>query len=71
MYTTIQEKFEKIVADNNLSEEAVTVRAKPLTPEEAIGNPEGDDFPILKGKERMMQAEFRGSFGQAFTDMYG
>ncbi|NOQ33978.1 MAG: hypothetical protein GQ567_07305 [Methanosarcinales archaeon] len=71
MYTTIREKFEKIVADNNLSEEAVTVRAKTLTPEEAIGNPEGDDFPILKGKERMMQAEFRGSFGQAFTDMYG
>jgi len=71
MYTTIREKFEKIVADNDLSEEAVTVRAKPLTPEEAIGNPEGDDFPILKGHERMMQAEFSGSFGQAFTDMYG
>ena len=47
------------------------IRAKPLTPEEAIGNPESEDFPILKGHERLMQAEFRGSFGQAFTDMHG
>jgi uncharacterized protein (DUF4213/DUF364 family) len=49
----------------------VTIRAKPLTPEEAIGNPESEDFPILKGHERLIQAEFKGSFGQAFTDMYG
>jgi len=71
MYAQIKEKFERIVAENNLSEGTVTIRAKPLTPEEAIGNPESDDFPILKGHERLMQAEFSGSFGQAFTDMYG
>jgi len=71
MYTVIKEKFERIVAENDLLDETVVIRAKPLTPKEAIGNPEGNDFPILKGRERMMQAEFRGSFGQAFTDMYG
>ncbi|KAF5411762.1 MAG: hypothetical protein C5S43_02885 [Candidatus Methanocomedens sp.] len=71
MYTKIKERFAQIVAENNLSDEAVRVSAKTLTPEEAIGNPESDDFPILKGHERMTQAEFRGSFGQAFTDMYG
>jgi hypothetical protein len=71
MYILIKEKFEKIVADNNLSKEAVVIKAKPLTPKEAIGNPESEDFVILKGQERLIQAEFRGSFGQAFTDMYG
>ncbi|MEA1945154.1 MAG: hypothetical protein U9N07_07475 [Euryarchaeota archaeon] len=71
IYTTIKDKFGRIVAENGLSGATVVIRAKPLTPEEAIGNPECEDFPILKGRERLMQAEFRGSFGQAFTDMYG
>ena len=71
MYTVIKEKFERIVAENDLLDETVVIRAKPLTPEEAIGNPESEDFPILKGVERLMQAEFSGCFGQAFTDMYG
>lgn len=71
MYTEIKEKFLKIIEQYNLSDETVLIRAKTLTPEEAIGDPEGDDFPILKGHERLMQAEVRGCFGQAFTDMYG
>ena len=71
MYAKIKERFAQIVAENNLSDETVRVSAKTLNPEEAIGNPENKDFPILKGHERLMQAEFRGSFGQAFTDMYG
>lgn len=29
------------------------------------------DYPIITGKERMLQAEFRGHFGHAFTDMHG
>ena len=71
MYTKIKERFAQIVVENNLSDETVRISAKTLTPEEAIGNPECEDFPILKGHERLMQAEFKGSFGQAFTDMYG
>ncbi len=71
MYTEIKKRFAQIVVENNLSDETVRISAKTLTPEEAIGNPECEDFPILKGHERLMQAEFRGSFGQAFTDMYG
>jgi len=59
------------VAENDLLDETVVIRAKPLTPEEATRNPEGEDFSILKGTERMMQAEFSGCFGQAFTDRYG
>ncbi|MEA1895763.1 MAG: hypothetical protein U9N36_11330 [Euryarchaeota archaeon] len=71
MYAVIREKFEGIVAENDLLDKTVVIRAKPLTPEEATRNPESEDFPIPKGVERLMQAEFAGRFGQAFTDMYG
>jgi hypothetical protein len=47
------------------------VSARALTPGEAIGNPEHDDYPLIVGRERMMEAEVRGARGQAFTDMYG
>jgi uncharacterized protein (DUF4213/DUF364 family) len=67
----VKGEFNKIVEEGNLKGERVKIRAKSLTPNEAIGNPERDDFPLLKGKERLMQAEFRESLGQAFTDMYG
>jgi uncharacterized protein (DUF4213/DUF364 family) len=69
-YDILKEKFAKIVSDNAL-EGNVVIRAGVLSPEEAIGNPEDKDYPLIVGKERMMQAEFRNSLGQAFTDMYG
>jgi uncharacterized protein (DUF4213/DUF364 family) len=51
---------------------AVVIDAvRTLTPGEAIGNPEDKDYPLITGRERMMQAEFRQSCGQAYTDMYG
>ncbi|HBM15761.1 MAG TPA: hypothetical protein DD381_05375 [Lentisphaeria bacterium] len=55
----------------NLLKEDVAIKAKVLSTQEAIGNPEEYDFPILKGKEKIMEAEFRGFKGQAFTDMFG
>ncbi len=66
-----KKELEKVINEADLRKEMVNVEARPLTPDEAIGNPERDDFPLLKGKERLMQAEFMGSLGQAFTDMYG
>ena len=71
MYNIIKEKFSAIIEERNLGSEKVKVVTKTLTPEEAIGNPEDNDYPIQKGKERMMQADFKGSLGQAFTDMFG
>ncbi len=47
---------------------AVQVLAKPLTPEEAIGTPGRRDFPILIGKERVLEATVDNVRGQAFTD---
>ena len=71
MYEIIKNKFLEIIEGMDLESEEVRIFAKPLTPEEAIGNPEDQDYPIQKGKERLLQAEFRGSHGQAFTDMFG
>jgi hypothetical protein len=51
--------------------EQIQVIAEPLTPEEAIGHPEDLDYPLLKGKERLVQARFKETPGQAFTDMFG
>jgi hypothetical protein len=56
---------------HRIFEDRVSIKARPLSPEEAIGNPEDKDYPLVKGKERMIQAEFKGFLGQAFTDMYG
>lgn len=61
----------RISEEEKLLSEPVQVRARVLSTEEAIGNPEADDFPLQKGKEKLMQAEFLGAVGQAFTDQYG
>lgn len=47
------------------------VATRPLSTFEAIGNPEMDDFPLLRGKEVLIQAVYRGSLGQAFTSAAG
>lgn len=61
-------KLEKIIEDEKLKESSLTIRARGLEPEEAIGNPKRKDYPLLKGKEVMIEAKFKGAFGQAFTD---
>jgi len=68
----IKARFTFLVEQNRLAEEEVqVVSARPLTPEEAIGSPDRRDFPLLKGKEVMIQAAFRGDLGQAYTDQPG
>ena len=71
-YKDIKEKFfNLIIEDDLLSQKVEVVSARSLTPQEVIGKPERNDFPLLKGKEVMLQAGFKGSLGQAFTDMPG
>jgi len=60
--------FQKIVVEQGLQETPIAVRVKPLTPEEAIGTPERRDFPIIIGKERVVEAGILGTKGQAYTD---
>ena len=65
-------KFLQILLSNNLlNEEIEIISAKTLTPSQAIGEPQRDDYPILKGKEVLIEATFRGSKGQAYTDEPG
>ena len=71
MYNIIKKEFAKIMKENGLELEEVMIRAAPLSPQQAIGNPEDRDYPLVIGDERLMQAQFRGCLGQAFTDMYG
>ncbi len=71
IYEKLHKYFITIIKENHLETQEIIVRAKPLTSEEAIGNPEDKDYPLIVGRERMMQAGFRNAFGQAYTDMYG
>lgn len=45
----------------------VKVWSRALSQDEAIGSPERRDFPLLQGKEVLLQAEIDGWQGQAFT----
>jgi hypothetical protein len=67
----LRKRFLRFCQGHQLLERKIRVTARTLDPEEAIGNPESDDFPLQKGRERLMQAEFEAGRGQAFTDQYG
>ena len=64
--TDLKNKIEK----NNLSGTTIDVTCRALSAKEAIGTPDHDDYPIIKGKEVMIEAVFKGVAGQAFTDEF-
>ncbi len=68
VYRTLKTFLDKQARDYNLLGERVSIHGKVLSAEEAIGKPQRQDFPLMKGKEKLLQAEFKGSLGQAFTD---
>ena len=68
LYSILQEGFMKIVQEHGLSAEKINIKSKSLSAEEAIGITKRKDFPIITGKEIMLQAEYMGAIGQAFTD---
>jgi len=61
-------RFMEIIKNKNLLNTEVSVLARPLTPEEAIGTPGRRDFPIIEGKERVVESKVLGAKGHAFTD---
>ena len=69
MYAELKEALKDIAVENGLLESEVNITAKILTPEEAIGKTERKDFPLLQGKESLIQADFKNALGQAFTDI--
>ncbi|VBB44330.1 Rossmann-like domain-containing protein [Desulfatiglans anilini] len=71
IFQELKRRLLQIDAVHGLLSESFRVTARPLSVEEAVGHPEEQDFPLQKGKESLMQAEFKGALGQAFTDQYG
>ena len=69
-YETLQTELKKLARDE-LDETVHVLSARTLSAKEAIGSPERKDFPLLKGKEVMIEASFKGSKGHAYTNMPG
>lgn len=67
-YRELKKRFIEVLRSNNIENEPVEIICRSLTPEEAIGKTKRQDFPIITGTDVMIQAEFRGCFGQAFTE---
>ena len=65
-----RERLKDIAERHRIDDQEVTITCKALTPEEAIGNPLHYDYPIQLGKERLIEADFMGKKGQAFSDSY-
>ncbi len=67
-FTGAREAFESLLKKNaELNDLEITISSRALKSEEAIGHPDRDDFPLLRGKEVLLQAEIQGALGQAFT----
>jgi len=64
-------KLKEIIKKNGLYNVNVSVLVKTLTPEEAIGEPGRRDFPIITGKERVIEAKVMDAKAHAFTDSPG
>lgn len=63
----LKEKLKERLKGEDLELGNIAVMSKALTAEEAIGITQRKDFPILAGKEIMIEADFKGFKGQAFT----
>lgn len=67
-YEELKSRFMELVQSEGILKEEICISTRVLTAEEAIGNTKRKDFPIITGKDIMIQAECMGSLGQAFTD---
>lgn len=70
IYVKLKDTLKSEVVRHNLADKRIDITCKPLSIQDAIGTPDHDDYPIVKGKEVMMAATFNGASGQAFTDEY-
>lgn len=70
-FSRLQREFVQLVDEFQLRQAEVKVKASALSPEDAIGATKRQDYVILKGKERLLQASVMGCKGQAFTGSQG
>jgi len=67
VYERMRNMLAEMVAEVGLETE-VKVFAGPLKILDALGDPEEKDYPLQKGKEKLMEAVIFDSRGQAYTD---
>lgn len=70
LYDDLRTALQHEIDRHHLAGKKIQIRCKALTVKEAIGNPAHDDYPIIKGREVMVEASFEGNKGQAFTDEF-
>ncbi|MFH2123804.1 MAG: DUF364 domain-containing protein [Pseudomonadota bacterium] len=70
IYTTLRTALKSAIEEHDLAGQTLSVRCKALAAHEAIGRPKHTDYPIIKGREVMVEADFQGAKGQAFTDEF-
>lgn len=68
LFESLKTRFHEVVSDDGLMGFPVEVTCRALSADEALGNPTRKDYPLLKGKDIMVQAEVEGGIGQVFTD---
>ncbi len=71
VFLQLKPYLQEILKNKDLASLNVDIVCRTLTPEEALGNPGRNDFPLQKGKESLMQAEIGNHTGQAYTDTPG
>lgn len=71
LFEVLRHMLNQEAEKHGILDDNVEIQCRPLSPEEAIGDPKQRDYPIIKGKEAMVEACFRGAEGQAFSDTYG
>ena len=63
IYKQLRKKARDLWQEEGFLSERIHIKARALSTKEAIGNPEHQDFPIQKGKEKLMQAYLQGCRG--------
>lgn len=71
IYEKLREALRQQAEAHQLADGRLNISCRDLSATEAIGNPEDRDYPIIKGREKMVEANFEGARGQAFSDEYG
>ena len=70
-WTDLKNYLEAEADERGWLKERIVVTARALSGVEAIGRPSHDDYPLLKGKESIVEAVIKDARGHAFTDTPG
>ncbi len=70
LYDRLKSSLAKLIDDHDLAGRNLQVQCRILDSVEAIGSPADRDYPILGGREHMVEAAFEGFRGQAFADEF-